>query len=357
MSELAVKICKVSEVIKHPNADKLQLFKLEGYDYQFGSRKDEIALGESVIYFPIDSVLPTELADKLSIRKFLGGTSHNRVRCAIFRGEASQGFICKMNKFDNLPSSELGTDLTEFFGVTKFEGEINDLPKDGNLVQLPVHVYKYDIDNAENRKDVIEYLSNENIWLSVTEKIEGSHFAATYDVVEDKFTVCQRNFAIVEKEQGHTWCILAKKYNLENVLKNIVKHYIGFVHNITIRGEVIGPKIQGNYYELKEHKILFFEIEIDGKPIDFTSFKNYCTSFGGSDNTIEIVPVLKDINSQELKDLNLKTYCTAKSVLIDKLREGIVIKPRDAEITIMGRHGPERLIIKQRSPEYLAKGE
>ena len=119
---------------------------------------------------------------------------------------------------------------------------------------------------------------------------------------------------------------------------------------ITFRGELIGPGIQKNIYKLKNFKVLFFDILIDKKYLDGLDWlKIYATL------NLETVPVLaKDILLINwLQKFSLKDASNGFSILIDKqLREGIVIKPIIEE-TIED----QRLILKQRSPEYLANSD
>lgn len=55
MSSLIVEICEVNDVEKHPNADKLDLVSVKGW--QCVAQKGEYQIGDSVVYIPIDSIL------------------------------------------------------------------------------------------------------------------------------------------------------------------------------------------------------------------------------------------------------------------------------------------------------------
>ena len=37
------------------------------------------------------------------------------------------------------------------------------------------------------------------------------------------------------------------------------------VQLVALRGEMIGPGIQGNYYKLKDYQMLTFDIEVNGE--------------------------------------------------------------------------------------------
>lgn len=69
MSELVVEVCEVLDVKPHPNADRLELIQVKGWDVVV--QKDLLKVGDPVVYFPPDSVLTEDLADRLGIRKYL----------------------------------------------------------------------------------------------------------------------------------------------------------------------------------------------------------------------------------------------------------------------------------------------
>ena len=79
-------------------------------------------------------------------------------------------------------------------------------------------------------------------------------------------------------------------------------------------------------------------------------FLGLCREFG-----LRTVPILcESITLREwLGDKTVQEASNGKSILIDKLREGIVIKPVDEERV----DGFGRLFIKQRSADYLANTE
>ena len=54
-------------------------------------KKGEVKLSEPVVYFPIDSLIPDELATRLNIKHILAGPNKDRIKTAKLRGEFSQG--------------------------------------------------------------------------------------------------------------------------------------------------------------------------------------------------------------------------------------------------------------------------
>ena len=91
-----------------------------------------------------------------------------------------------------------------------------------------------------------------------------------------------------------------------------------------------------------------FEIEIDGQPIDAIDFQCQVANLH-----LTSVPLLSH-GSQTLHEWlagrSLRDASNGHSALADVLREGIVIKP------LMERNALPlgRIVLKQRSPDYLA---
>lgn len=361
MSEFAVTIERIGEVCHHPNADRLDLAKVEGMSFQFIVGRDQYKVGDLVVYFPIDSLLPQEIIEKLGLVGKLHGPQKNRLKTVRLRGEISQGIVCKpedVELFTGMDSEH--ADVTEELKVTKYEppesfmvpGQRGQMP--AYLKPLPDGVFVYDIEGADRHPDVIEHLMDMPVL--ITEKIEGSHFAAHLDA-DDKFVVCQRRYSIEEPE--HVWSKLAEKIELRLWMECLKMQLDCLV--LTVRGEVVGPAVQGNYYGLKGHELFIFEIEVDGAPMVGHKFLGvfdrypFYGSYGEFEG-IKRVPLLSAYATlrEVLGDKTVQEASNGKSALCDKAREGIVIRPYYNEEWLLG-YG--RLIIKQRSPEYLAKTE
>ena len=129
--------------------------------------------GDRVVYFPPDSVMPPELAERLGITKYLAllpreidGTRKPglRVCAARLRGEPSYGTID--HQVD--PSWEVGRDVKEHYGVTKFEPP--ERPNDGESLPGVAAFHRYtEIENIRNFPDVLR--PGEEV--VITEKIHG----------------------------------------------------------------------------------------------------------------------------------------------------------------------------------------
>jgi len=353
LSIFAVTVERIGRVWKHENADLLDMASLDGKEYDFVVGKDQFVPGEVVIYFPVDSILPEWISSTLNLTGKLAGKDKNRVKTVRLRGNISQGVVCKPSQLAPTISAEsllqVGDDLTETLGVTKYDPPPIS-SRWGNLAPLPLLVSAYDIESAQNFVDIVERLMDEPCY--ITEKLEGSHWSATI-YADDTIIVSQRNYRIIPVEGGeHDWYKVLRLQGLNETLERMLYDLEAtqIIKAITLRGEMLGPGIQGNIYGLKDHEVRIFDIEVDGRSLNAGYFLEWAALYN-----VPIVPALaENITLREWLDgRSLKEASNGQSALANVLREGIVIKPmtesRDERIG--------RVFIKQRSPEYLAKSD
>jgi RNA ligase (TIGR02306 family) len=362
MSDFAVTIETLASVVPHPNADRLDLGKLEGIDYQFVLGKGLQKTGDKVLYFPIDAVLPAPLIEALGLTGKLAGKAKNRVKTIKLRGEISQGITGPISLVPDPWPAHLGglyrledgkEDYSEALGVTKYipEERFSNGPNGQTfrLNPLPSGVSKYDIENCERYRDQLAQLLE--LPGCVTEKLEGSHFIAT-EYPDGSRKLCSRNCEIAE-ETGTFWhrgAENSKVWESMDFIKRTISGYTGPFH-ITLRGELVGPGVQGNYYGLSDHRVYLFDAEVNGRSID-------SKVLFALELPTPKVPILWARWDEPLRnylgDQDIKLFSNGNSLLLPtKLREGIVIKPAtEAHDRKLGR-----LFLKQRSPDYLAKSE
>ena len=362
MSTFKVTVERLASVEDHPNADRLDVCKLESLNYQFVTGKHNYKPGDQVIYFPIDSVIPLDLAKEMSIEHLVskdndvGGV---RIRTVRLRGLISQGVVAPPDSLEATKGQEWddGDDLTDLLGVKKFEKPEVAIPG-AKLVTRPSEIRSYSLENAERFPRVVEKLMDQKVCIS--EKLEGSHFSATLLNENRRIAICCGEREIIKEEGAdNPWHKAAHDSGIIKALQDIPEGDLNEVVrsrwvSISLRGELVGPGIQGNYYGLPSHKVYVFEIEIDSIPIGPNNFLA-ATSNLSSIYGLPIVPLLGvDVTLKEWLDgRTLSEASNGKSELCDRNREGIVIRPMDEQ------SDPElgRLIVKQRSPEYLAKSK
>lgn len=377
MSNFGVQLWTVDTVAPHPNADKLEVLHLKGLTYQFVVGKGEFKKNQLVAYFPLDAVIPNELATLLKLPVKEGKPF--RVKSIRLRMVWSEGVIAPLSVIGIDPKlAEEGLDLTKELGVVKYEPvefqeNIFKGQRPDNLIALPATVRKYDIENLQRYPATAEALKD--VVVVVTEKLEGSHWWARIDRDGLTVHVGQRNFEIkrgdenLNVDQLHPFWQLLYQENLDTFLYWLVRHFPGY--DITIRGEAVGMGIQGNYYGLKGREVYLFELELNGDPVPAQTFIGIVMLFrnGQKHGGLKIVPVINNWNTlgeiatsvnsdlvgegdNQLANAIVEYTHGRSSINPAKLREGVVIKPAINEM-----YHPEigRMLIKVRDATYLAQ--
>lgn len=323
---------RITEIKEHPNADRLELAILDGW--QVVVKKGQFKIGDLAVYFEIDSFLPEESIFEF-LRKSCYRTNYNglkgfRLRTTRLRGEISQGLLMPLSEiidFIHEQNSNIrvrpheGLDLTELLGVDKFERPIPAQLSGKVKGSLPSFFPKTDEERIQNLStdELFDFLSgSETIW--ITEKLDGTSFTAYLN--NGEFGVCSRNFEL-EYDENNTYWQIAKKYNFEEKMRELGE-------NIAIQGEIIGPGIQKNRYRLKEVELRVFNIyDIDNGRY-YTMSKVNKVNVGYLD--IATVPIIEIFPGEGVQIIVNKNhaewleYAEGDSRLYEVEREGIVVK-------------------------------
>ena len=338
----------MDRVWPHPNADRLDLASVQGMSWQFVVGKGEYEPGTLVVYFPIDSVLPDPLIDALGIRTFLAGTARNRVKTVRLRGEISQGLVVTLPKIcaylgDPDLAPEPDTDLRERIGVEKYE--VQPILSDAEaLVRMPQHVSVFDVEGVDNYPHVAALLMD--LPVVITEKLEGTNWWCSSSP-DGEVIVGQRSHAIEEREgaQENAYWQCARRQGLIELCSGYAREHGCF---FTLRGEMVGPKVQGNYYESRAHRVFLFAAQMDRRYLPSLDLFDLLP-----DREFAVPCLSQAVTLREwLEGRSIRDASDGKSLLNPRRnREGIVIVP------VREQRHPEigRLMLKQRSPRYLAK--
>lgn len=271
-------------------ADAIEKATVDGW--QVIVKKGEFSKGDRVVYFEIDSCLPldNELFEFLTNRgcKEIDGKYYHVLKTVKLRGQISQGFVIPYTG-----DGELGNDVSEEFGVFKYEPPIPAQLGGKVKGNFPSFLKKTDEERVQNMMKYAdeEFLSNT---FTVTEKLDGSSFTAY--LKDGVFGVCSRNLDLTRDENNSFW-----KWAIENDLERKMR-YGGA--NIALQGELIGEGIQGNKYKIKGQKVVFFNVySIDSQEyIEQIISKQFITQILG----YEFVPViseLSEIKGKSIEDL------------------------------------------------------
>lgn len=243
MSEMIIEVCQIKEVKEHPNADRLEICVVKGWNVI--SQKGRWKEGDVCIYIPYDSVLPPELANgpddnppgRLNVAQYcapIKETGASRVRAARLRGERSFGIIMKIepNRGDNV-DWKIGDNVADHFGITKWDPP--EKCEDGDAAKGHPRFHKYiDIERYQNFPDLIQ----EGEEVVFTEKIHGKNnriglilelnekgeqewiwAAGSHGVRRKEKSVVNRRFNAIELAEQN--CIDLNQINIENVFKDL----------------------------------------------------------------------------------------------------------------------------------------
>lgn len=351
-STYKVPLTTILEINVHPNAERLEVAKIYGFDVVI--QKGVFKVGDTVLYIPVDSILPQRVEEFLFAPDAKIKLNKSRVRAAKIRGFVSQGMVVPLDEFFELfplgkKHYDLEGDYSLGLGITKYQPPETAQPGPKTPRNKPKeNPYFHKYGGLDSIKWYPE-LFTEGEEVIITEKIHGTNFRAGWvpsvpntlwkkvkkffgQLPEFEFVWGSNNVQLQERGK-HTgfyeedvYGKMVRKYDLRNVLKP----------GEVIYGEIYGPGIQKNYdYSAKDHELIVFDLKLQGKEsslfVDFDLMNEMLLG-----KSLRIVPVL--YRGPYNKEMS-KTLTEGPSVLDpnQKVREGIVIKPVKETETFMGR--------------------
>ncbi len=315
------------------NSDFLELATIDGWQCVV-SKNDNLKVGDKVVYFEIDSILPADNP----VFAFMETKSY-KVKTIKLRGQISQGLAMPIHLFPDV--TEFDDDVTGLLGVTKSLGKVLAYEARGNF---PSFVQKTDEERIQNAYGAVsKYFTDEVKWVA-TEKLDGS--SMTVYLNNDVYGVCSRNIDL-KLDISSPFVNLAKDMDLESKMR-LAATCDSVPDNFAIQGELVGPGICENRYDLKEHRLYAFNIyDIDsGK---FLNYHDFC-HVGRMLGLYLVEEVLFNVSLPYVTVQDLVTLSTVKSLLNSKVwAEGLVFRPMQ-EIDVP-RYG--RLSFKSINPQFL----
>jgi RNA ligase (TIGR02306 family) len=368
LSQLNVKVEKIVSVEPHPNADRLDLVQV--LDWRCVAQKDSFKVGDLCVYFPIDSLLPQELEDRIFGKDSKVSLTNHRVKTIKLRGAISQGLAITLDLVPELHSWQRkeGKDVTDDLGVTKYEPPTPPANMSGGLTRSKKeqnHNFKKytDISNIKFYPDAFAPTDQ----VSVTEKVHGTNFRAGW-VNTQNYNWFQRLLSKIGLRPEYEFV-----YGSHNVQYQNKKVYKGFYpSNVyqeialkyelrerlhpgeVVYGEIYGTGIQKDYnYGIPEnhpdpHRLLLFDVMKDNTYLDASQFASWCAA-----RNFLHVPVIYTGSYQGWQAIESAEMKKPSKVDADqKIREGFVIKPSRTEVShpMIGR-----LSLKIINPAYLLK--
>lgn len=336
MRKLAT-IRKIDAIKPIEGADAIELAVLGGW--QTVIKKGEYQVGDLVVYFEIDSWIPTELAPFLSKGKEpreFNGVKGERLRTVKLRGALSQGLLLPVDevngsKFitgyfweDGVGSMIIvkeGDDVTEALGIQKWEAPVPAQLAGQVRGDFPTAVPKTNQERIQNLKKEVTAAREVGLKFDLEEKIEGT--SSTFFLDKDgDFHVCSRNLSLKDDGENTYWKI-AKELDIQKRMET--HNLFGFA----IQGEIIGPGIQGNYYGIPNFRLYVFDVydTNTGKYLIPSERRSLIQKLG-----LTNVPLIAEKQTLPSADETL-ALADGKSAVANKKREGIVFKQSSGGMT------------------------
>lgn len=318
-------IAKVTGIFPIKDADRICVYEIDS-GWKVVDTIGKYSVSDLVVYVSIDSWVPTTTAPFLTkpehFPKIYNGIQGEKLRTIRLKKQISQGLILPLSVLDYVESEIMevliGLDVSVPLGIVKWEPppEFASADSKGNF---PSCVPKTNQERIQNfYSDIKDQF--DKITFSVSEKANGS--SGTFIFNNGEFAVCSRNLEL--KDSDNTWWNIARKYNLENKLRTLGR-------NIGIQGEVLGPKMNGNQYQLTDFMMLVFDIfDIDKQ--EYLSPKemvNLCNDLG-----LQTVPILNSnmsLNNYSLDTILKMADGTSVLGFPSTKREGLVFKANTPE--------------------------
>lgn len=360
MSDLLIRVVKIDEVLPHPNADKLEIIRLGGW--QIVSGKGNYQTGQTAVHVPPDAMIPKELADKWKVTPYLSWRSNatkGRVKTVRLRGAPSFGFLAP-----NDTNAEIDVNLAEVLGIEKYEEPVPIGMQAGQMSRSHPFFHKYtDIQNLRNYPDKIDYGEQ----VVVTEKIHGTNSRVGWVRTPDYENGGMSDYS--EKvigthrtqrkvEDPGVYGLPFEKYGEQ--LNKLFDHFIDSMdhkgvggtdtfNSFIVFGEIYGTGVQDLTYGV-ERSWRVFDIAIDGRYIGWEKTRALCEEHG-----LPIVPTLKEgfFTFEQLCDL-----AEGQSILSPgQIKEGIVVRPMGEKSWCQGTldPNPKRMIFKLISSDYMTR--
>lgn len=339
MRKLAT-IRQVTDIRPIQGADRIVVAQVDGWECVV--QKDEFHVGDRIVYIEVDSIVPERPEfEFLRERKF-------RVRTIKLRGQVSQGLVLPMTI---LPDGnwKIGDDVTNVLGIKKYDPQAQ---QEAMLAQkqpqkpkskfaqfmmrfkwyrklfmkpkrkggFPDWIVKTDETRIQNLTTLFDIERKNNTPFSVTEKVDGqsaTYFLRKVSRRKYEFGVCSRNIRLGTPDNSSYWTV-AKKYDIENVLKKLIGDY----ETIVLQGEICGNQIQGNKYHISGYEFFAFNLIYPNRKCGTAEIKDLLAPYG-----IKTVPILEEDKPLPDTIADLVEYSKGKSIVRkEQKREGVVMR-------------------------------
>ena len=316
MSTFDVKVVRIDEIKNHPNADRLDLARVGGYQCIVGKRTYDS--GDLAVYIPEAAIVPADVCATLGLLEKLAGKNKDRVKAVRLRGIVSQGLLHPLGvgRLAGMTKLSEGDDVIDILGIKKYEPPI-PVSMSGQVKKCLWGTRGFDVENFKRYPDLIPAGTR----VQLTEKLHGTFCGICYDP--------ENGWAVFSKGLGSQH-LAFKLDDKENQLKNLyvktfyaVKDKLEAVvekkgeSKLFIFGEIFGQGVQDLHYGVKPD-LAIFDINEDDEWLDPKTVKAIADDVG-----LRTVPVVYE------GPFNPDSGHQAGQTLLDAdhIREGVVVRP------------------------------
>jgi RNA ligase (TIGR02306 family) len=241
----------IKDIIPIEGADLIELAIVDGW--QCVVKKGEFKVGDTGVYFEVDSFLPIkpeyEFLRKGGYKVVEGLGEGFRIRTIKLKGKLSQGLLLP------LPPSELpllGEDLSEAYGVRKYEKPIPAQLQGKVKGNFPDFLRKTDQERVQNLDDISQIAGHT---FETTLKLDGS--SMTVYIRDGNIGVCSRNLELDMADEGNSF---VKTAHTSKAFDALDLFYDITGGEIALQGELMGPGVQGNREDLPSLQFYVFDV-------------------------------------------------------------------------------------------------
>lgn len=301
MSEFHVRVVRVGDIEKHPNADTLSITNVD--DYPVILRTGDFKPGDLAIYIPIDAIVP-----ETEPFAFLAG--HRRIKAKKLRGVFSMGLLIPPPASLPTEKVEVGTNVQAELGIEKydpeagFSGEAKALGEE--METDPGFLPKFtDIEGLRRYRGILK--DGEEV--ALTEKLHGA--SAKYVFRDGRLWVAS-NRRFWKPDASTIWNQAANDLRLA---ERLAAH-----PNIAIYGEVYGQVQDLKYGVASGVRLALFDA-MDTTTRRYLDFGDFLALAKALD--LPTVPVLYRGPWSD----DLRAMSEGKSTIANHVREGFVVRP------------------------------
>lgn len=315
-------IRRITEINPIEGADLIEAISIGGWTV-VAQKAMGYKVNDLVVYLEIDSFVPTKVAPFLTqpghFPKEYQGIKGERLRTKKLKGVVSQGLLLPLESVSDNPlfNAEMlfyeGSDVSTLLGIIKWNPpqEFRSADAKGTF---PSFIPKTDQERIQNlSREFDKYKEAAELW-EITEKLDGSSMTVFFK--DGNVGVCSRNLELKEDIDNTFWGCAVDSGAVDELKK--------FQQELALQGELIGPGIQGNKYNLQKHEYHIYDIFDIAKQEYLLPEERYKVV-----QAMQLMhcPVLEvqDLQFQGIPDI--LAYAEGKSRLNPKTeREGVVFK-------------------------------